>query len=168
MIALLKGLHIGAVSVWCAGLMALPVILQVYGRRAEVRTQAGFSEFRLLVHGAYTRIVTPAAVLAIAAGTGLIFAAGLTDDWLMAKLGLVAAMVLAHAWLGHLTVQASEGRGSYQMPSPLLALPVALLCMGGVLYLVLAKPELRPLIEALPLELRVPHGRALPSDLVPI
>jgi len=69
MIALLKSVHIIALAVWCAGLLALPLLLQVYGRREEIRTQAGFSEFRLLMHAAYTRIVTPAAVITIAAGT---------------------------------------------------------------------------------------------------
>ncbi|PZQ80191.1 MAG: hypothetical protein DI549_17800 [Ancylobacter novellus] len=168
MIAVLKAVHIAALSLWCAGLVALPIVLQLYGRREEVRTQAGFSEFRLLVHAAYTRIVTPAAILAIAAGTALIFAAGVTDTWLMAKLVAVVGMVLVHAWLGHLNVQASEGRGSYQMPPVLLALPAGLLCMGAVFYLVLAKPDFQPLIEALPQSLTAPQGRPLPSALVPI
>lgn len=168
MIAVLKGVHIAALSLWCAGLLALPIVLHVYGRREEVRTQAGFSEFRLLVHAVYTRIVTPAAIIAIAAGTALIFAAGLTDIWLMAKLVAVAGMVLVHAWLGHLSVQASEGRGSYQMPPALLAVPAGLLCMGAVLYLVLAKPDLQPLIDALPPWLTAPQDRSIPSALVPI
>ncbi len=168
MIALFKALHIAALSLWCAGLLALPLVLQLYGRRAEVRTQAGFSEFRLLVHAAYTRIVTPAAVIAIAAGTVLIFAAELTDIWLVAKLVAVVGLVLVHVWLGHLSVEASAGRGSYEMPPALLAVPPALLCMGAVLYLVLAKPDLLPLVEALPRVLTTPQGRSLPSDLVPI
>ncbi len=168
MIALLKGIHIVALSLWCAGLVALPAILQIYGRREEVRTQAGFSEFRLLVHAAYTRIVTPAAIVAIAAGTVLIFARGLTAPWLMAKLAVVAAMVLIHAWLGHLATRSAEERGSYSMPLALASLPASLACMAAVLYLVLAKPDLQPLIEALPHDLRVPQGRSIPSILVPI
>lgn len=168
MIALLKGLHIGALSLWCAGLVALPIILQVYGRREEVRTQVGFSEFRLLVHAAYTRVVTPAAVVAIAAGTALIFAVGLTEAWLAAKLLAVVGMVLVHAWLGHLAARSTEERGCYRMPPALLSLPASLLCMGAVLYLVLAKPDLQPMIDALPPDFRVPQGRSLPSALVPI
>ncbi|WP_371347187.1 CopD family protein [Ancylobacter sp. IITR112] len=168
MIALLKAVHIAALSLWCAGLIALPLVLQIYGRREEVRTQAGFTEFRLLMHAAYTRIVTPAAILAIVAGTGLIFAVGITQPWLVAKLVAVAGMVLAHAWLGHLTVEASEGRGSYQMPHAIAALPASLICMGAVLYFVLAKPDLQPLIETLPPVLTTPQHQPLPADLVPI
>lgn len=168
MIALVKGLHIAALVVWCAGLLALPLVLQIYGRREHIRTQSGFSEFRLLVHAIYTRIVTPAAIIAIVAGTVLIFLRGLTQDWLVAKLVAVAGMVLVHAWLGHLCVEASIGRGSYRMPQPLLAVPPALLFMGAVLFLVLAKPNLTTLIDALPVELREPQGRPLPSVLTPI
>lgn len=168
MIALVKGLHIAALVIWCAGLLALPLVLQIYGRREEIRTQAGFSEFRLLVHAVYIRVVTPAAIVAITAGTVLIFLLGLTQEWFVAKLVAVTGMVLVHAWLGHLCVEASIGRGSYRMPSPLLAVPPALLFMGAVLFLVLAKPNLTPLIDALPIALREPQGRSLPSALTPI
>lgn len=168
MIALLKAVHIAGLSLWCAGLIALPLVLQIYGRREEVRTQAGFSEFRLLVHAVYTRVVTPAAIIAISAGTVLIFAARITDTWLVVKLVAVVGMVLVHAWLGHLSVEASEGRGSYEMPPAVMALPAGLLCMGAVLYLVLAKPDFQPLIDALPQTLRAPQERPLPSVLVPI
>lgn len=168
MIALLKGLHVAALSIWCAGLVALPVLLQIYGRRAEIHTQPGFSEFRLLIHATYTRLVTPAAVVAIAAGTALILALGLREPWLVAKLAAVAGMVLAHCWLGHLIVQTAEGRGTYRMPPPMIALPVVLAAMGAVLWLVLAKPELGPLLDGLPAWLRRPQDRPLPSVLTPI
>ncbi|QTL03255.1 CopD family protein [Aquabacter sp. L1I39] len=169
MIALLKAVHIAALSLWCAGLIALPVVLHAYGRREEVRTQAGFSEFRLLIHAAYTRIVTPAAILAIIAGTVLFLTLELRDYWLMAKLVAVVGMVLVHAWLGHLAVQASEARGDYDMPpAAFIALPAGFLCMGAVLFLVLAKPDLQPLVDALPQDLKTPQDRSLPSVLVPI
>ena len=169
MIAIVKATHIAALSLWCAGLIALPIVLQAYGRREEVRTQAGFSEFRLLIHAAYTRIVTPAAIIAIAAGTVLFFALELRDHWLMAKLVAVVGMVLVHAWLGHLSVQATEARGDYAMPpAALIALPAGFLCMATVLVLVLAKPDLQPLVDALPRDLKVPQARPLPSELVPI
>ena len=74
MIAILKAAHIIGLVVWCAGLIALPVIIQVYGRAPAVRTEAGYSEFRLLTHRGYVELVTPAAVIAVAAGIGLIFA----------------------------------------------------------------------------------------------
>lgn len=168
MIALLKAGHIASLSVWCAGLLALPIILQIYGRRREISTQPGFTEFRLLLHAGYTRVATPAAVLAIAFGTALIVLLELRDAWLMLKLAVVALMVLLHVWLGHLILKTAEGRGSYQMPSPVLALPIGLVLITGVLLLVLAKPDLTPLLHQLPEFLQQPQGRELPPDLVPI
>ncbi len=168
MIALLKAGHIASLSVWCAGLLALPVVLQIYGRRKEISTQVGFTEFRILLHAGYTRIVTPAAILAIAFGTVLIVLLELRDAWLMAKLVVVAFMVLLHVWLGHLILKTAEGRGSYQMPSPLLAIPCGLALILAVLLLVLAKPDLTPLLDQLPDFLQQPQDRELPADLVPI
>lgn len=168
MIALFKAGHIASLAVWCAGLLVLPIILQIYGRRSEISTQPGFSEFRLLLHAGYTRIVTPAAILTIILGTGLILLTQLRAEWLLVKLGVVCVMVLLHAWLGHLILKTAEGRGSYQMPSPVFVIPGSLFLIGIVLVLVLSKPDLSFLSRALPDFLREPQGRDLPSDFTPI
>jgi protoporphyrinogen IX oxidase len=168
MIAFLKSAHIIALAVWCAGLIMLPVILHYYGRGAKVRTQAGFATIRNLSHFSYTRLVTPAAVIAISAGTILIFLLELVDLWMLAKLVAVAGMVLVHAWLGHLIVQTGEGLGAYEMPPPLIALVLGVPLMVAVLWLVLAKPDLAPLVDRIPAFLREPQDRELPPDLVPI
>ncbi|MCC6001035.1 MAG: CopD family protein [Pararhodobacter sp.] len=168
MIALTKALHIAALSIWCAGLIALPVILQFYGRSAKVHDQAGFAEFRLLSHRAYTGVITPAAIVAISAGTALIFMEGLRTPWLMAKLGTVAGMVLIHAWMGYLIGKTGEGAGRYRVPTPLPAMVLALALMGVTLWLVLAKPDLAPLADHLPDWLLQPRGRELAPALVPI
>jgi len=168
MIASLKALHIATLVIWCAGLIALPVMMQAYGRSRAATTEAGFGTFRLLSHGAYTRLVTPAAVVAIAAGTALIFAVPVTADWLLVKLAAVSGMVLLHAWLGHLIARTGEERGRYRLPSPLWALAGALPLMALVLWLVLAKPDLAALVEQLPSWMRQPLGRELPPELTPI
>ena len=168
MIALIKALHVGTLALWCAGLIALPVILQIYGRSPRVQEQAGFAEFRLLSHRAYTRLISPAAVVTIAAGTVLIFLEALHAPWLLAKLGAVAGMALVHAWLGYLITRSGETLGHYRIPSPLPALVAGLVFMALALWLVLAKPELAPLTDHLPEWLLQPRGRELPPSLVPI
>jgi protoporphyrinogen IX oxidase len=168
MIAAVKAAHIAALVIWCAGLILLPVVLHIYGRGAEVRTQVGYSTLRSLSHFSYTRLVTPAAVIAVAAGTVLIFLLELVNPWLLVKLVAVSGMVLVHAWLGHLIAQSGEQAGVYRMPPPLIALIAALPLMLIVLWLVLAKPDLAPLVERMPLFLRQPQDRELPPDLVPI
>ncbi|MCC5988921.1 MAG: CopD family protein [Pararhodobacter sp.] len=168
MIAALKAVHIASLAVWCAGLVALPLLMQIYGRRELLQTQAGYAEFRLLSHRAYTRLVTPAAIIAVAAGTVLLLALDVLNAWMMAKLVAVSGMVLVHAWLGNLIGRSREERGDYRLPLPILALPLALAFMASVLWLVLAKPDLSPLIDSLPEVMRSPQERDLPPGLVPI
>ncbi len=168
MIALLKALHIMSFSLWMAGLLLLPVLMQVYGRRAELQTQTGFDTFRWLTHFSYTGVVTPAAVVAIAAGTTLIFAQEVFVPWMLAKLVAVAGLVLLHAWLGHLIVKVGEGRGSYRVPPVGLSLLVLFPLIGTVLWLVLAKPDLDAVVNALPEVLQTPRDRPIPATLDPL
>lgn len=168
MIAILKAVHIIGLVVWCAGLIALPIIVQAYGRTANVRTQAGYSEFRLLTHRGYVELVTPAAVIAVGAGTALIFLEGVREPWMMAKLAAVAGMAICHAWIGHMVSMTGEHNGAYRLPTPVPVLFGAVGLMGVVLWLVLAKPDLAPLTTYLPVWLLQPLGRELPSSLVPI
>lgn len=168
MIAILKSVHIVGLVVWCAGLIALPVIIQTYGRAASIRTQTGFSEFRLLTHRGYVELVTPAAVIAVGAGTALIFLEDIRDPWMMAKLAAVAGMAICHAWIGHMVSMTGEKNGAYRLPTAVPVLSGAIAFMGLVLWLVLAKPDLAPLSALLPEWLFQPLGRDLPSSLVPI
>ena len=164
MIAALKAIHIAAMLCWCAGLVALPLLLMSYG---HARRQVRYSEFRLLTHYGYVAFATPAAVIAVVAGTALIFAAGVFDLWLIAKLAFVSFMALAHAWLGHLIEQSGlqrYGRGTdptkgYEMPYPGIALAVILPAIGAILWLVLAKPDLSWVADLLPALMQEPRGQ---------
>jgi protoporphyrinogen IX oxidase len=167
-IPILKAIHIAALAIWCAGLILLPILLHIYGRRAEMRTQAGFTEFRWLTHYSYTGVVTPAAVIAVAVGTVLIFALEILAPWMLAKLLAVGGMVLAHAWLGYLIVHAGERREIFRMPPAGLALLAILPLIGVVLWLVLAKPPLDDLIRLFPDVLMEPRGNPIPAGLEPI
>lgn len=165
MIALLKTLHIAGLVVWCAGLLALPLLLGLYRsimvHPAPADVLHNYTRFRRLTHLTYTAVATPAAIVAIAAGTGLIFAAQVFEIWLLLKLACVAGMVLAHAWLGHLIVQSGERSLAWRMPRPGMSLVLAVPCMLGVLWLVLVKPELTEGVQALPDWLVAPHGITL-------
>ncbi|PZO66980.1 MAG: hypothetical protein DI498_04315 [Paracoccus denitrificans] len=140
LVTILKSLHIAAMLCWCAALIALPLLLYAYGR---ARDQSRYSEFRLITHYGYIGFATPAAVIAISAGTGLAFAAAdVFVPWFAAKLAFVCVMALAHAYVGYLIEQSGIQGAGYRMPSPLFALFGAVPAMMAVLWLVLAKPEL--------------------------
>ena len=162
MIAALKFLHIAALSIWCAGLVGLPLLL---ARHHPEDDQAGFARRRMVTHRAYVGVVTPAAVIAISLGTALVFLRDVFVPWMFAKLALVGLLVLAHAWIGHITLKVGERQGDYRPPpaAPLLIMSGA--AMLVVLVLVLGKPWVGD--ELVPSWLLTPHGQPLPVDEVP-
>lgn len=168
MIAILKAVHIAALAIWCAGLILLPVLLHIYGRNTRFKTQTGFTEFRWLTHYSYTCVISPAAVIAVAVGTVLIFWLEVLDAWMAAKLLAVMGMVVLHAWFGFLIVQAGERRSAYAIPPVGLSLIVLVPLMALILWLVLAKPDLTELLSLLPEIIQEPRGNAIPARLDPL
>nr|WP_275897801.1 CopD family protein [Pseudotabrizicola algicola] len=151
-------MHIAGLLCWCAALVALPLLLHHY---RGVRAQSRFTEFRLITHSGYILFATPAAVIAISAGTALIFAADVRAEWLWVKLVFVCGMALVHAWLGHLILRSGESGGRYVMPQPLIALVLLFPQISVVLWLVLAKPDLAWMADLLPPVLLEPQGGSL-------
>lgn len=160
MIALVKAVHIAALLLWCAGLIALPLMLSRHRRR---ESQMHYSRLRLLTHDSFSFIVTPAAVIAIAAGTLLIWLRQAFEPWMYAKLAAVGLLVCLHAFIGHVVVETSERRGGYLPPPAAPLLLAILLVISVILLLVLDKPRIENIA---PDWLRTPLGRQLPE--VPI
>jgi len=158
MIAALKFLHIVGLACWCAALVALPLLLHLYG---GARREPQFIQFRLLTHIGYIGFATPAAVLAIAAGTSLIFLERVFEPWLFVKLAFVAVMVLIHMGFGQLIQRSGEERKSDWMPGPLVGLVLVVPLMVAVLWLVLAKPAPQVFAPLVPDFLLTPQDRGL-------
>ncbi|WP_228242301.1 CopD family protein [Porphyrobacter sp. GA68] len=161
-LSLVKALHIAALVLWCAGLIGLPLMLSKH----EIgESQASYSQLRLLTHRAYAFFVTPAAVIAIAAGTALIFLGNVFTLWMLIKLVVVGVLVSLHAWIGHLVVLMSERRGSFAPRSAIPVLVPICAAMLAILFLVLGKPALESFAPAWLYE---PLGHELPLDETPI
>jgi len=156
----LKALHIAALVLWCAGLFALPLML---ARHDPAIGQADYTRIRLASHYGYTAVVTPAALVAIGAGTLLIFLREAFVVWMFAKLVFVALLVGFHAWVGHTIVAVAETEGEHQTPEPRGPLLLLLVPVLAILVLVLAKPELEQV--PLPDWLTQPRGGQLPVDV---
>ncbi len=161
-ITLLKALHIMALLLWMAGLLSLPLML---AKHEEGEHQFRYAKIRKFTHYSYTRLVTPAAVIAIAAGTPLIFLRGIFVPWLFAKLVLVAALVALHAYVGHIVLKMGEESGEQPAPPAWPVMTGLGLLILGILVLVLLKPALDA--YQLPELLHQPLGRYLPLDEVP-
>lgn len=156
----LKAFHICMIAVWSAGLLALPMML---ARHDPAIGQSDYSRIREASHYAFTLVVTPAAVLAIASGTVLIFLREVFDLWMFAKLAFVGLMVAFHAWVGHILISVAETRGEHDPPDPWVPLALCILPILAVLTMVLAKPDLGVL--PVPGWLTQPLGVQLPLDV---
>ncbi len=161
-ITLAKAIHIAAILLWTAGLIALSLLL---AQHKPGHDQQSYQRIRRFSHYGYTHLLTPAAVLGVAAGTALLFLRGVFVPWMFAKLLLVAGLVALHAWIGTLVVRMGEHVNRRQ-PSPTWPLILAaIILVGAVLLLVLAKPGWS--ID-IPDWLATPRERQLPFDDVPI
>lgn len=161
-VPLLKALHIVALALWCAGLLCLPALLV---QHTTVDTQRSFAELRRFVRIVYVRIMTPAAVIAVAAGTALIFARGVFVGWMILKLAIVGVLVALHAYEGRVLHALADGEAHYQPWKGYILTGGSLALMTAIISIVLAKPVLDE--SRFPAWLLEPRGRQL-SDAVPI
>lgn len=160
LVPLMKAAHIVGLIIWVGGLLTLPMMLA----RHDPAVAAG--DYRIIRQGShltYTLVVTPAAVAAVIAGAWLIFMREVFTPWMFAKLAMVAALVLAHVWIGHLVVRVGEAPETHSPPPTALPLLAVIAPAMIVLTLVLAKPDLAAL--TFPDWATQPMGRQLPVDV---
>ena len=159
-IPLWKALHISALCVWCAALIVLPMMLSLHD---PAISQDEYGTIRHSTHLTYTMVATPAAVIAVIAGTWLIFLRDAFVPWLFAKLVFVALLLVLHAWVGNSIVRIAEEPGRHTPPNPYIPGAGVLACAGAILFLVLAKPDLSWI--AFPEWLQTPRGGQLPFEV---
>ncbi|WP_439815139.1 CopD family protein [Zavarzinia sp. CC-PAN008] len=145
MIVALKLVHMAAIAIWSAGLLCLPAL---YVRRG--RTVAGPSFHRLhgMVRYLYVTVLSPAAFVAIASGTALIFARETFEPWFSLKLLLVGAMVSLHVLTGLLVIRLFAADAFYPVWRSAGATLASLSVISAILAVVLAKPDLPHLLPA--------------------
>ena len=103
----LKFVHITGIAIWIAGLLYLAALLAGH---AAVRDAQDFARVRMASRFAYMGVVSPAAFVAIAAGTALLFVSDALHPWMFAKLAAVTVLVIVHVQYAYvLTHLANEG-----------------------------------------------------------
>lgn len=140
MIAWLKAVHISALSIWCAGLIVLPTL---YAQRSRALSHTGRSLLHRFTRSIFIKVTSPAAFVAVASGTALIFARSVFTDWMLLKLALVGLLVIIHVRSGHMIVQLFESRRTYSRLRQLSATMATLFIVTAIIALVLAKPSLQ-------------------------
>lgn len=171
MIEVMKVVHIAAIAFWAGGLVSLP---SLYVQRAHVADDEALYGLQRMARFAYTRVVSPAAFVAVASGIALIFLREVFVPWLSLKLGFVAMLGVAHVLTGLVIIRLfREGEG-YPPWRCVLTTATTGLVVVAILVLVLAKPDVAGDVPIeLPAVLGEPGGLKrllvplLPSWLIP-
>lgn len=135
-------LHICALLIWFGTLLYLPGLIYAFATnrinlRHEVEEEHRSTSMPRMV---FTVVSTPAALLAIAAGTGVFLADGRVALWLMVKLNVVLVLVLCHALVGYLIYRAEAGQHRRLGAYCTAAAAACSATIIAILWLVLAKP----------------------------
>jgi uncharacterized membrane protein len=160
LVPLFKAVHIAALLIWCSGLLILPIML---ARHEPAIGPDDYIHIRRAAHLTYTLCVTPAAVVAVIAGTWLIFLREVFVPWFYAKMVFVALLVALHAWIGHVLVLTAEKPGTHRPPHPAYGVGGVLCVAVVILGLVLAKPAADWV--SMPQWLLVPRGHDFPFEV---
>ena len=138
-------LHIITLTLWCAALVYLPVLIAgIANGRAGLPGSGRRCDS--IARFMFTHVATPMALLAIVSGTLVFLLSRIVEIWLVVKLTLVAGLVVGHALAGVLVLRAEEEDGGPVHPWWWM-LQIALCgLIGAILWIVLAKPapELLP------------------------
>ncbi len=136
-VVLLKALHIGAIAIWAAGLICLPFLFR---QRGGLEDGQDLHRLHAMVRFFYVVVLSPAAFIAIASGTGLIFLQQTFEVWFSVKLLLVGMLVVAHVLSGLLILKLFEEAGRYPIWRYLLVTATTTVIVTAILFVVSAKP----------------------------
>lgn len=138
-----KLVHLAAIAIWSAGIIGLPGL---YVRRSGVGTKDDLHRLQSLVRHLYTFIVSPAAFIAVASGTALVFLREAWVPWFSVKLGLVGLMVGIHILTGLVIIRLFEHGRTYSLLRFASATTVSVTVVSLILIVVLAKPDIPDLL----------------------
>jgi protoporphyrinogen IX oxidase len=107
---LVKSLHLVFMVTWFAGLFYLP---RLFVYHAQAQDRISIERFKVMERKLFWGITTPGGVLTIVFGLWLWLGwFGSAGGWLHAKLALVAALVVYHAWCGKLMLDFRRERNA--------------------------------------------------------
>ena len=134
---IVKSLHIIFMVTWFAGLFYLPRLF-VYHAMSD--DQASIERFKVMERKLLYGIMTPGGVLTIASGVWLWLGWGFYGGWLIAKLLLVAVLIVYHAWCAKLVAdfRLDRNRHGHVWYRWFNEFPV--LILFAVVFLVVMKP----------------------------
>jgi putative membrane protein len=133
----IKAWHIIFMVTWFAGLFYLPRLF-VYHAMSEDGVSR--ERFKVMERKLFYGIMTPGAILTIAFGAWLWLGYGITGGWLMAKLVLVAGLVIYHIYCGKLLADFKHDRNTHSHVYYRWFNEVPVIALIGIILLVELKP----------------------------
>jgi putative membrane protein len=91
----IKAFHIISMVTWFAGLFYLP---RLYVYHASATDRISIDRFKVMERKLFFGIMTPGAILTVATGAWMWIGYGFSGDWLLAKLAVVALVIVHHVW----------------------------------------------------------------------
>jgi protoporphyrinogen IX oxidase len=136
---LLKFVHLAAIAIWSGGLLALPFL---FWQRRALEVGPDLDRLHRIARLVYVELTSPAAFIAIASGTALIFLQATFEEWFTLKMILVGLMAMLHVVAGLVMHQLFLPRGRFgRLSFVALASSYAVLIVA-ILWVVLAKPHI--------------------------
>ena len=135
----LKVIHITGIALWSAGLICLP---SLYVQRAHVTDKTTLHRLHGMVRFVYVGLLSPAAFIAVASGTALVFVRETWEAWFSVKLLLVGAMATIHILTGLVIIRLFNEGEVYPAWRFIAVTSMTLIIVILVLFVVLAKPEI--------------------------
>lgn len=135
--SLMLTLHIVFLLIWSAALLYFPHLLAQQACAEDAGEIKNAIQMQRML---YALLMTPSALLTVAAGSWLIFERGFVGGWLHVKLALVLLMVVLHVWCGAQMAPSMAKRVCERLWLYRLLPAAALILITGVVTLVVAKP----------------------------
>ncbi len=135
----LKFVHLAAIAIWSAGLIVLP---SLFWQRRTFRLGAELDRLHRLTRFVYVGMASPAAFVAIASGTGLIFLQATFLEWFSVKMVLVGGMAMLHVLAGLVLGRLFLADGHFGRASCVALSSAYIVLITAIIWIVLAKPHI--------------------------
>jgi putative membrane protein len=139
MTTLLKFVHLGAFSLWSAGLIVLPFLFR---QRLGLAPGPELDRLHRFVRRIHVGVTSPAAFVAIGSGTALIFLQTTFLEWFSMKMALVSAMVMLQVAASLVLAQLFEPGGRFGRGASVLLTLASATLVVAIIWVALAKPHL--------------------------
>ena len=139
MTTILKFVHLATIAIWSGGLIVLPFLFR---QRLQLAAGAELDQLHRVTRFVYVAMTSPAAVIAIGTGTALIFRQSTFHEWFTLKMVLVGAMVMLHVLAGLIAMRLFLPGGRFGSRSFVSLTTVYMAVIVGIIWVVLAKPEI--------------------------